>query len=359
MKKNNRSIKTLLLFLFTFHFVFSQQSITIVDVDNNPINDVVVFNASSNLVSISNAKGIVIVENKDFPIILTKNNYETLKLESYQNKCVLTPKIKEIAAITVKPLNKLKMLEGYLKKSIDFSSKTSDTVTGYYFAKSILVYNYKDTNYVEGMCKIMLIKNKHDEYEIYVSEAKKAIKKQTIGKDDSVFLNMGVFLNFKRMINAFNQKKLKQFNLTKKNYANNDINISENSSLTFNCSSKKIVVKNKKTYVFDDSLLVNYTSEFYDTLGRTDKFVVLLKDKIAIDYTRESLSFNRVFWEKNLLFSKIPFNPTLKSFATFEKMGFVAIDSLKMNNMQKVDDLQEYFKTLTFDSNFSINYQFE
>lgn len=63
-------------------------------------------------------------------------------------------------------------------------------------------------------------------------------------------------------------------------------------------------MKNKKTYVFDDSLLVNYTSEFYDTLGRTDKFVVLLKDKIAIDYARESLSYNRVFWEKNLLFSK-------------------------------------------------------
>jgi hypothetical protein len=43
----------------------------------------------------------------------------------------------------------------------------------------------------------------------------------------------------------------------------------------------------------------------------------------------------------------------------FEKMGFISFDSLKMNNMQKVEDLQEYFKSIPFDNNFSFNYQFE
>lgn len=340
------------------NIVDSQQTITIVDIDNNPINDVVAIDVNSKLVSISNSKGVIIVEKKNYPIILTKHNFETLKIENHQLKCVLKPNSKEIETITVKPLNKLKMLEEYLKKSIAYSGQTSDTNIGYYFAKSIVVYSDKDTNFLEVMCKMMLIKNKYYDYQIFVTDAKKVIKKFEVGKDSSTSFYLGLN-NFNKFINNYRQSKNKEFNLNKKYYINSDINISEYPKLSFNCSSKKIPVKNKKMYVFEDSLLLNYTSEFYDTLDNTEKFLVFLKDKLSVDYIKESLSIKNIAFEKTILYQKALFSQTIKPMTIYEKMGFIAVDSLKMNNMQKVDDLQEFFKSVPFDNNFSFNYQFE
>ena len=118
-------------------------------------------------------------------------------------------------------------------------------------------------------------------------------------------------------------------------------------------------MKNKKTYVFEDSLLLNYTSEYFDTLDNTVKFLVFLKDKLSVDYIKESLSIKNIAFEKTILYQKVLFSPTIKPMTIFEKMGFIAIDSLKMNNMQKVEDLQEFFKSVPFDNKFSFNYQFE
>ena len=353
-------MKNLILFFLVLKIsiVVSQKTISIVDIDNNPINDVAVIDANSKLVSISNSKGVIIVENENFPIILTKHNFETLKLENYQIQCVLKPNTKEIETITVKPINKLKMLEEYLKKSIAYSGQTSDTNIGYYFAKSIVVYNDKDTNFLEVMCKMMLIKNKHNDYQIYVTDAKKAINKFEVGKDSSTSFYLGIN-NFNKFINNYRQSKNKEFNLNKKYYINSDINISEYPKLSFICSSKKIPVKNKKTFVFEDSLLLNYTSDYFDTLDNTNKFLVFLKDKLSVDYIKESLSIKNIAFEKTILYQKVLFSPTIKPMTIFEKMGFFAIDSLKMNNMQKVDDLQEYFKSIPFDNKFSFNYQFE
>lgn len=350
-------MKNLLIFfiIFKINFGISQLTIAIVDIDNNPINDVAVIDASNKLVSISNPIGVVIVENENFPIILSKYNYETLKLENHQKQCVLIPKTKEISVISVKPHDKMKLLEEYLKKSIEYSSQTSDTAIGYYFAKRIDVNSSKDSNVIAQYCNMMLVKTKQNNYEIFVSNAKQSITKNN--NQQLNCLNFTTFFDLKSIINNNNQTSLIKLNLNKKLYNKNDLSISGNNETQFLCSSKKIKAKNYKFLRFKDSLLIESKFEMDDSISKQN--FIELKNYLKIGYSKNSLIINYLLFENHTFYSKMIFNPNLKQISIKRIGGFIENATLEKINMVKVDDLQEFFKSVPFDNNFSFNYQFE